>query len=196
MVLPEEIIEMLRQKSGLSLHAPNDSKLLADAIYAETNEMLGLSTIKRLLGLFHDTRSPRQSTLDIIARYLGSSDWDALMLDKCGSESGFDTSLQHHETASLAPGTIVRICYHPNRVLELRHLEGITFEVLSYSGTKLQKGDILFIYEIARYFPLIVKDVLRQGRSLGTYVAGRHNGVQEVTLLPPIHTQPNQHSTD
>lgn len=184
MILPEEIIELLREKSGLALHAPNDCKPLIQVIYAQTGEMLGLSTVKRLLGIFADTRSPRKSTLDIIARYLGATDWDTLLLDKCGNDSGFAPSLRHFDVSALAEGVRLRICYHPNRILELIHLQGVEFEVQSYNGSKLQVGDHLLIYEIVCGFPLFVKDVLREGNSLGIYVAGRRNGVQEVMVLP------------
>lgn len=187
MTLPEEITELLQQKSGLALHAPCDCKPLIDAIYAETGEILGLSTVKRLLGIFADTRSPRKSTLDIIARYLGSSDWDELLQDKCDSDSGFDPSLQHFDTSTLAEGTKLRICYHPKRVLELLHIQGVEFEVLSYNGDKLRAGDHVLIYQIVRGFPLFVKGVTRDGKYIGFYIAGRQNGVQEVVITPHVH---------
>lgn len=185
MVLPKEIVEALRQKSGLRLNASGDFRLLIDAIYTETNEILGLSTLKRLLGFFADTRSPHRSTLDIIAHYLGAPDWDTLLTEKCGSDSGFDSSLEHIDTTSMAEDVVLRICYHPGRKLEIRHISGPEFEVLSYNGTKLRMGDRLFIYEVVRHFPLFIKDVVREGTSLGAYIAARRNGVQEIVIYPP-----------
>lgn len=185
MVLPKEIIESLRQKSGLRLNASGDFKLLIDAIYAETNEVLGMSTIKRLLGFFADTRSPHRSTLDIIAHYLGAPDWDTLLTEKCGNDSDFDSSLEHIDTTSMAEDAVLRICYHPGRKLEIRHISGPEFEVQNYNGTKLRMGDRLFIYEIVRHFPLFIKDVVREGYSLGAYIAARRNGVQETVIYPP-----------
>lgn len=189
MILPKEIVEALRQKSGLQLHLPGDCKSLIDAIYAETNEMLGLSTVKRLLGIFADARSPRQSTLNIIARYLGYTNWTTLLQDKCGSDSDFDSSLQHFDVSTLALGTRLRICYHPGRVLEICHVEKFIFEVINYNGSKLHTGDRLLIFEIVCNYPLFIKKVVRDGESLGTYVAGRRNGVQEVSIYPPSPDQ-------
>lgn len=185
MILPEEIVEMLRKKSGLKLQTPADSKLLIDTIYEETKEMLGLSTMKRLLGIFADTRSPRRVTLNIIARYLGYSDWEMLLLEKCGGDSDFDPSLQHIGVPALIPGTSLRIEYHPDRILELLYKGNFIFEITNYTGTKLQIGDQLEIYEIIRTFPLYIKDVIRKGNSLGSYVTARRNGIQKVSLFAP-----------
>lgn len=186
MILPKEIIESLRQKSGLRLNASGDCKLLIDAIYADTNELLGLSTIKRLLGFFADARSPHKSTLDIIAHYLGAPDWDTLLNEKCGNDSGFDSSLEHIDTLTMAAGVVLRITYHPSRILEIRHIDGPEFEVLSYNGTKLRVGDKLYIYEVVRQFPLFIKNVVRDGNSLGTYIAARRNGVQDIAFYAPV----------
>lgn len=185
MVLSEEIINLLRQKSGLQLTGSYDCVPLLQAIYAETQKMLGLSTLKRLLGFYTDSRNPHQSTLDIIAQYLGYRNWEYLEKRQAPYESFFASDLQHVDVSSLAEGAIVTICYHPSRRLVLRHLQGVECEVVKCVGSKLHIGDTVQIFEIVPGFPLLVKNVERKGKQLGAYATARENGVQKVEVSHP-----------
>ena len=91
MKLSPYIIELLREKSGNEILLSRDCELLALDVESVTGEHIGVNTVKRLLGFIADEREPRTSTLDIIARYLGFTDWDALRLvDEGSSNSAFD----------------------------------------------------------------------------------------------------------
>ena len=55
---------------------PKDFEYLRDCIYEECHEMLSISTLKRLWGYNKYDNTPRKSTLNPIARYVGFRDWD------------------------------------------------------------------------------------------------------------------------
>ena len=70
------IIDLLREKSGYEIRLSHDCDLLTLDIESMTGEHIGVNTMKRLLGFIADERTPRTSTLNIIARYRGSHyDW-------------------------------------------------------------------------------------------------------------------------
>ena len=78
MKLSFEIKELLKQKSGKALTSPADCDYIAIDIFSVTNEHIGVNTLKRLLGFLNEECNARISTLNIIAKYLGYPDWEAL----------------------------------------------------------------------------------------------------------------------
>lgn len=64
------------QKVGRQMHTPKDFDYLRDCIYEECHEMISLSTLKRLWGYDRYEGTPRISSLNPIARYVGFRDWD------------------------------------------------------------------------------------------------------------------------
>ena len=68
--------ESAEQKVGRRMTTPKDFEYLRDCIYEECHEMLSISTLKRLWGYNKYDNTPRKSTLNPIARYVGFRDWD------------------------------------------------------------------------------------------------------------------------
>lgn len=64
------------QKAGRRMHTPKDFDYLRERIYEECHEMVSISTLKRLWGYDRYEGTPRVSSLNPIARYVGYSDWD------------------------------------------------------------------------------------------------------------------------
>ena len=85
-----EHIERLRdaaeQKVGRRMHTPKDFDFLRDCIYGECHEMVSISTLKRLWGYNHYEGTPRVSSLNPIARYVGYRDWDDYLLKNAYKE--------------------------------------------------------------------------------------------------------------
>lgn len=69
----KDLCRAVEQKTGRTLLTPSDFKWLSEQIEEQTNELLSVSTLMRLWG-YRPGVSPRKSTLDILARYLGYAD--------------------------------------------------------------------------------------------------------------------------
>ena len=137
------VIELLRERSGCPLRVSADCEQLALDIASATNEHIGVNTLKRLLGFIADERSPRTSTLDVIARYLGYEHWDALRIyDEQTENSAFDDR-DEYLTCFFKPGQMVYVSYLPNRTVEMEYLGNSRFRVLSRENSKLMVGDEL-----------------------------------------------------
>ena len=74
-----EILKRVREKIGLGMTRSADFEVLSQSIKDNTNENLGVNTLKRLFGFKTDKVVPRLSTMDVIAQYLGSEDYESLI---------------------------------------------------------------------------------------------------------------------
>lgn len=177
MKLSPYITELLREKSGVEIRLSRDCELLALDVESVTGEHIGVNTMKRLLGFIADERTPRTSTLDIVARYLGYANWDALrLMDENSSNSAFDDR-DEYLACYLEKGQQVHISYPPIRTLTIENQGDNHFLVLESENSKLQKGDLLTLTHIVRGYPLLVAEVMRDGRSLGAFTAGKAQGI-------------------
>ncbi len=173
MVFNSQIIEKLKEKSGLSFDKSKDFELLCDAIFKQTGRTIGLTTMKRLLGYISDDRHTNDYTLNTVAIYLGFPSWEKMCSTlRIDSDWCFEDEAYYIE--DLNEGTEIRVKYLNRSVL---------FKVLSYQGDKvlqvkevenssLEQGDILFVEHIRKGEILEAKKVIR-GVNKGNY---RTNG--------------------
>ena len=62
---------------GHSVVTPKDFDSLRDMIFSRLHIYVSSTTLKRIWGYLNDDVTPRQSTLNILARYLGYVDFEA-----------------------------------------------------------------------------------------------------------------------
>ena len=180
-----EILKMIKDKAGIDMTRSVDFEILAQAIKDTTNESLGVNTLKRLFGFKTDKVVPRLSTMDIIAQYLGCSDYETLVKD-LGEDADISmfTPIDCVEVKDLDKGTQIRISYDPNRVFFLTYLGDMKFIVNEVEGSKnIKKGDILIITQLAVDHRLVVTNVLRDGEDLGMYESAKYRGLKSVEIV-------------
>lgn len=179
-MLPQSIIDKILAKYGKAQVFSADCAPLANEI--------GLSetTVKRMLGLVgaHSRerhRRPHNSTMDILAKWLGYEDYLALLNDVGEGRSPSDfTTLECVDVEHLDCGTQIRLGYSPSRVIVMTYLGDYEFLVNESKNSKLIKGDRLRITHLILNQELIVGDVVRGGISLGAYRGAKDGGL---TLL-------------
>lgn len=129
MVLNNQIIDRLKEKSNLSLDKAKDFTVLSASILDETNRYMGVTTIKRLLGYINDCRKTNEYTLNTIAIYLGCKSWKEL----CSSlriDSDWNFEDERVYVSDLEIGKLVSVIYWNRKV---------TFEVVEFKGNKALK---------------------------------------------------------
>lgn len=178
MRLPIHIIGMLQKKTGSDLRLPSDCERLSLDIESQTGHHLGATTLKRLLGFTPDERTPHATTLDIIAKFLGFSHWEALIANELANCSNFDRPKKMARSADLFIGDEVYIAYEPNRRVTFKYLGDDWFEVVERENNKLMVGDRLriTIFVLGRAF--FASEVIRDGKNLGTYSAAISTGIR------------------
>ena len=179
MKLSPYIKDLLAKQCGCGLNTSSDCTVLALDIETRTREHMGANTIKRLLGFIDDERQPRVTTLNIIAQYLGYKDWDTLKLvdDETGN-SIFGETENEINISQLEPDAEIEITYQPNRRLVIKFQGDNTFLVTESENSKLHVGDIIDVDHIVREYPLLVSEVVRDGESLGSFTAGKAQGIE------------------
>lgn len=181
MRLNDRVLQYLSEKCGCDVTTPAGATALALAIETKTGERLAANTIKRLTGVLPYDGNPRPATLDIIAKYAGYSSWKNFCIDLYGfHSSGFQPDPRFVDVTELPPGKRISFGWAPDRKIRLKHLGNGVCEVIQVENSKLAVGDILHISQLADNFPLIVKNVIRNGISLGSYTAAQERGIYRI----------------
>ena len=183
MKLSFHIVQLLKERSGNDLRLPSDCEYLSLDIESKTGVHIGATTLKRLAGFAQDERTPHASTLDAIAHYLGYAHWDELMQIEDKGNSDFDASDEEVRSADLQPDTIIEITYLPDRKVRMQYLGNQHYRVVESLNSKLQVDDEVEILNFVLHHPLLVLDVVRHGKSLGQFTAGRVSGLTSVNIL-------------
>lgn len=180
-----EILDRLRAKAGLEMSRSADFDALSQSIADSTGETLSVNTLKRLFGFKIEKVAARPSTLDIIARYLGYSDYEA-MVKALGEDADISlfAPVDCVEVQNLEKGAQVRIAYDPDRVFYLSYLGDFRFKVDDVEGSrKILKDDLLTITQLAVGHRLVVTNVIRQGHDLGAYESAKFRGLKSVDVV-------------
>ena len=160
------------------LRTSSDCEFLVLDIESKTGEHIGLNTMKRLLGFIDDEREPRQTTLDVIASYLGYDSWETLKVFDDRSNSSFETSGNEVRTTDLHAGQRIEVKYLPDRRYVLQYMGDRHFLVQTSENSKLQVGDTLTVTHFVEGYPLLIESVDRDGQSLGAFTAGKVQGIR------------------
>jgi hypothetical protein len=180
MILNKQIIDKLKEKSGLAFDKSKDFEYLCEAIYKKTGRTIGVTTMKRLLGYISDDRNTNEYTLNTIAVYLGYPSWGDLCFSiRIDSDWEYEDDTYYLDELPI------------DATLKVKYLNrDVCFKVVTYKGnnalqvitaknSSLKEGDILIIDHLKAGEILEAKSVFR-GKSLGNY---RTNGeLKEIVL--------------
>ena len=70
---------------GRPIRSPKDFDLLRDSIYSRLRDNISSHTLKRVWGYLDSPSEPRQGTLDVLARFIGYSGYEANCSPRCSS---------------------------------------------------------------------------------------------------------------
>lgn len=183
-MLTPVIQQLLEKRLGHDIRYPSDCERLAIDIANTTNQNIGVTTLKRLLGFIEDVKEPRLSTLDIIACYLGYRNYDVLLqqLTDVNNSSSF-TKVEELSAKDLIVGQQVEFEYSPDRQIRVIYVGDSLFEVQESRNSKLERGDILEVYHFIINYPLLITNVARNGVNLGQYTAGKISGLTSISVI-------------
>lgn len=174
---------------GRRMQTPKDFDHLRKRIYARLHILVSTTTLKRIWGYLGDGVETRESTLGILAQFLGYRDWEDYRKRSAqpGEEQSSPVMSRRLSVAEeLHAGDCLRITWQPDRVCEVEYLGKQAFRVLKAEHTRLQAGDTFQCSLIIDGEPLYL-DNLRQGNQPPVvYVCGKKSGVrfETIDLLP------------
>lgn len=182
-MLSQAILDKILEKYGKGTLYSSDCGPLAKEIgVSET-------TVKRFFGLVgkdspERSRTPHNSTMDIVAKWLGYGCYKDLLLEI--GEGGFSsefTSMQTIDVKNLEDGTQVQFRYEPARLIVMTYLGNGEFLINESKNSKLLKGDRISLTHLVLGQELIVNEVVRDGRSLGGYRGAKNGGLTSIDII-------------
>ncbi len=170
---------LIVKRYGHPVETTEDFTGLSDDINSAVRERLSVSTLKRCFGRVNAHLAHRNTTLNILARYVGSYDWaDFLrtMRSELNDESDF-RSIKAIDVDNMQCGMCLAIKWLPNREITVRYLGQNRFTILHASHTKLMVSDIIEIVLLAQGEPMFINKVERGDKVFSGYIAGQLHGV-------------------
>ena len=183
-----EIVELLlqvEQKYQKGLRTTTDFEEFSFYLSNQIGESISPSTLKRLWGYVNDNHESRIRTLDLLARYLGYTNFKDFTIDlkiKNNQNSSF-FSVKQLQTEWLSPGDEVEIGWSPNRYVKLLYMGNNLFKVIEALQTKLLIGDLFETTVFLQGHPLLVSYILRQNQKTAPFIAGRNGGLTLINTI-------------
>lgn len=174
------LCEAVEQKSGKRMQTPMDFEWLEEKIENKLKEQVSASTLMRVWG-YRRGVSTRQTTLDILARFLGYADYVTFCQWAPTADDGpqSDEVISHHLlTSDLQTGQQVELTWQPGRRCVVELLEGKCFWVVEAEQTKLSVGDTFECDIFIEGEPLYMSRLVHEGRKPMVYVAGKKDGIR------------------
>ena len=178
------LLSKVEQTYGRKIVTTTDFESLSVVIEHETGDYISSSTLKRLWGYVSLNPTPRRTTLDILARYIGKRDFGTFCEELKKStfvESNFFTT-KHISVADIREGAKLTVGWAPNRMVILKYLGNFSFEVTASENSKLEVGDRFELSNLMLGYPLYISRILRGGEYTPSYVAGRLEGLNLLEL--------------
>lgn len=190
-----EITE-LRHRIELSINrkvkTPTDFDYLSGAVWEQLHETISTSTLKRLWGYVDGASRTRNSTLNLLSRFIGYGDWDDF-LKELDNENDVQSEMiltQHIESQHLKEGDMIEVGWLPNRHCLFRYMGNRTFVVEKASNSKLRVGNTFMCSLFVFGEPLYIENLIQEGHPPIAFVVGNKNGL---TLLELIKSGSTSH---
>lgn len=180
----KELRKRIEEAYGQEVKYSQDCEALAMAIEERTGQRLGVSTLKRMFGFVGEQVTPRGSTMDVIAQFLGYEDMKDMsrQLGNAADISMF-TPVNECVSADLEIGTQVQFTYDPKRLIVMTYLGDNQYVINESQNSKLLKGDKVRITHLADGFELLVSEVIRNNENLGSYHAAKDGGLTSLEKI-------------
>lgn len=169
-----------------SMDSPKDFEYLYNTIRERTNETIGLNTLRRMWGYVEGYPTVRESTLDVLCRFVGYPDWHTFVADYCGvegSESSYRIVSATLNVEELAEGDVVAIAWNPNRRLVLIHKCNGVFEVTEARNSKIVVGDRFHCDRFMIGQPLYIDNLVHENTPPSLFVVGKQGGLTKIERI-------------
>jgi len=178
-----EMIGMLcravEDSAGFKMLTPTDFNRLSELVFERQHVTISTSTLRRIWGYAGQSTVPRVFTLDTLAHYIGSKDFETFCMD-IGRTPDVQSRLFLSDTITvdtLKQGARLQLSWQPDRVCVVEHLGSGMFRVARVKNTKLQEGDVFECHLFINHEPLYIDRLQRGTLPPLSYVAGRQSGV-------------------
>lgn len=168
-------------KFGRAVRTPADFYALRLAIFDVVHDAVSVSTLMRMWSYVSAVVTPRISTLDVLARYLGYASYAAYShTDGTKDILSSDMIISHGLVVDeqLDCGDRLRLRWMPDRVCDVMYLGHNAFRIVAAEKTHLHVGDTFSCSMIIENEPLYLSHLCHDDMPPRVYVCGLHGGVR------------------
>lgn len=181
-----EIIELkkrIEDDLNRKMLTSNDFFFLAHAIEERMRQTVSASTLKRLWGYVSDTEQPRNSTLEILSKFLGFNSWSDFVKEISRDSGSNPLTSVHINTEDLEVGDRIFVSWEPNRRCTFHYLGHQKFIVESAENSKLKVGNTFSCSLFILNEPLYLTDLIQENNPPVAFVVGTRGGLCELKIL-------------
>ena len=171
--------ETIEKIAGTSIGVLKDFETLSNIILQQTQDYISPTTLRRFWG-YQEQSHLRPTSLGIIARYMGYTDWrnfcDAV--DNGSSVQSGKLSRKRLLSESLTEGALVEVRWNPDRRIVVRFEGQHWFRIITAEKTKLHEGDRFRCLVFIENEPLYLTGLICPDEEPHDYVCGQRNGIR------------------
>ena len=172
------LCESVEKSINLKMRTPKDFDFLREQIFQKVNVLISSTTLKRIWGYLIEESTPRDSSLTVLAQFVGYPDYESFCENLTDDYIPSAPVLgMHLRLEELSIGDRVILRWDPLRICVIEYLGHSQFRVISSEKTRLQPGDTFSCTTIIEGEPMYL-DNLRQGDNTPIgYVCGKTGGI-------------------
>lgn len=157
----------------------SDFDKLSQHISDVTHIYISPTTLRRFWG-YQEKANLRPASLNIIARYMGYSDWSYFCnsVDNGSSIQSSSINRKRLLAETLSEGALVELLWNPDRRVVVRYEGDLWFSVVSSERSKLHEGSKFRCMVMLENEPLYLTNLTVPGEAPLDYVCGQKNGIR------------------
>lgn len=179
---------LVEQAVDHRVNTSTDFAFLSGCIQGRLKQTISVSTLERIWGYVEGYQTVRESTLDILSRFVGFPDWQTFVSDYCevsSAQSSHRISAPTLLASDVPVGGIVVIEWNPGRHCEIRHRGDGEWEVTTSVKSKLSVGDTFRCQRFTLNQPLYLEDYCHAAEQPSLFVVGNRGGLTKAAVLSP-----------
>lgn len=178
----EKLKITIEESLNRKIKTPKDFTFLTGAIWERTHETISTTTLKRLWGYVKGYDNTRDTTLDVLTRFMGYNNWEDF-LSKIDGETNSATVLSPHVNANnLSVGDRVKVSWMPNRHCTFRYLGEKKFIVEKAQNSKLKVDDTFCCDFFILHEPLYLSNLIQNNNPPVDFAVGKKGGLCELEV--------------
>lgn len=179
--MTEQLRHDIESALGKQLKTPKDFEFLREKIFSRLGILVSSTTLKRLWGYLREDVTARETTLDILSRFLGYTDWvhyTTESLKAKNKESDPVLSRRISVEEDLKTGDRILLSWFPDRECEIELIDRNSFRVVNSKNTRLTEGNTFSCSLIIEGEPLYIDNLVQNNRMPLAYICGKKNGIR------------------
>ncbi|MCQ2285988.1 MAG: hypothetical protein MJZ76_03825 [Bacteroidales bacterium] len=186
----EQQIEILKhlvaEHANHKIETSTDFIFLSGMIQERVKATLGATTLKRIWGYIDGYANTRTTSLDILAKFVGFTDWDTFVSDFCMTEdaqSSHSVSAESIATVDLPVHAKIELGWNPNRQCIIEHLGDGNFIVLESENAKLKVGDTFHCERFTMNMICLLDNAVLNGEEPGLFKIAGKGGLTRLRIV-------------